>query len=71
MKANLKLSFVDEQGAVTELKGLSPLKAGEVIDSSTLSLTALKAFVADAIAEAKAAGVFVVCTFKGNNDESF
>jgi len=40
------------------------LKAGEVIDSSTLSLTALKAFVADAIAEAKAAGVLLSAHLK-------
>jgi isocitrate dehydrogenase, NADP-dependent, monomeric type len=59
-----KIEFVDANGAVTELKGLSPLKAGEVIDSSTLSLTALKAFVTDAIAEAKAAGVLLSAHLK-------
>ncbi|MDR3007027.1 MAG: NADP-dependent isocitrate dehydrogenase [Sphingobacterium sp.] len=59
-----KIEFVDANGAVTELKGLSPLKAGEVIDSSTLSLTALKAFVVDAIAEAKAAGVLLSAHLK-------
>ena len=59
-----KIEFVNEQGAVTELKGLSPLKAGEVIDSSTLSLTALKGFVVDVIAEAKAAGVLLSAHLK-------
>ncbi|RKO71951.1 NADP-dependent isocitrate dehydrogenase [Sphingobacterium puteale] len=59
-----KIEFVDAQGSVTELKGLSPLKAGEVIDSSTLSLNALKGFVADAIAEAKAAGVLLSAHLK-------
>lgn len=59
-----KIEFVDANGVVTELKGLSPLKAGEVIDSSTLSLTALKAFVVDAIAEAKAAGVLLSAHLK-------
>ncbi|MGJ1537833.1 NADP-dependent isocitrate dehydrogenase [Sphingobacterium multivorum] len=63
-EGQFKIEFVDEQGAVTELKGLSALKAGEVIDSSTLSLTALKAFVADAIAEAKAAGVLLSAHLK-------
>jgi len=63
-EGQFKIEFVDEQGAVTELKGLSPLKEGEVIDSSTLSLTALKAFVADAIAEAKAAGVLLSAHLK-------
>ncbi|GAA0886015.1 NADP-dependent isocitrate dehydrogenase [Sphingobacterium siyangense subsp. cladoniae] len=63
-EGQFKIEFVDEQGAITELKGLSALKAGEVIDSSTLSLTALKAFVADAIAEAKAAGVLLSAHLK-------
>jgi isocitrate dehydrogenase len=63
-EGQFKIEFVDAQGAVTELKGLSALKAGEVIDSSTLSLTALKAFVADAIAEAKAAGVLLSAHLK-------
>ncbi|MDF2478652.1 MAG: isocitrate dehydrogenase, partial [Sphingobacterium sp.] len=62
--AQFKIEFVDAQGTVTELKGLSPLKAGEVIDSSTLSLNALKGFVADAIAEAKAAGVLLSAHLK-------
>ncbi|WP_443938250.1 NADP-dependent isocitrate dehydrogenase [Pedobacter sp. MW01-1-1] len=59
-----KIEFVAEDGAVTELKGLSNLKAGEVIDCSALSLSALKAFVADAIAEAKAAGVLLSAHLK-------
>ena len=59
-----KIEFVDAHGAVTELKGLSPLKADEVIDSSILSLNALKAFVADAIAEAKTAGVLLSAHLK-------
>ncbi|WP_394678788.1 NADP-dependent isocitrate dehydrogenase [uncultured Sphingobacterium sp.] len=63
-EGQFKIEFVDAQGAVTELKGLSALKAGEVIDSSTLSLTALKAFVADAIAEANAAGVLLSAHLK-------
>lgn len=59
-----KIEYVDEKGAVSELKGLAPLKAGEVIDSSTLSLNALKGFVVDAIAEAKAAGVLLSAHLK-------
>ncbi|TKC61236.1 NADP-dependent isocitrate dehydrogenase [Pedobacter hiemivivus] len=54
-----KIEFVDANGAVVELKGLSPLKAGEVIDSSVMNLSALKSFVAKAIEEAKAAGVLL------------
>ncbi|RLJ79811.1 NADP-dependent isocitrate dehydrogenase [Pedobacter alluvionis] len=57
--SQFKIEFVAADGAVTELKGLSPLKAGEVIDSSALSLSALKTFVAKEIAEAKAEGVLL------------
>lgn len=59
-----KIEFVAADGAVTELKGLSPLKAGEVIDSSALSLSALKTFVAKEIAEAKAEGVLLSAHLK-------
>jgi len=59
-----KIEYVAADGTVTELKGLSPLKAGEVIDSSALSLSALKTFVAKEIAEAKAAGVLLSAHLK-------
>ncbi|MBB5440678.1 isocitrate dehydrogenase [Pedobacter sp. AK017] len=59
-----KIEFVGADGTVTELKGLSPLKAGEVIDSSALSLSALKSFVAKTIEEAKAAGVLLSAHLK-------
>lgn len=59
-----KIEFVGADGAVTELKGLANLKAGEVIDSSVLNLAKLKAFVAEAIKEAKAAGVLLSAHLK-------
>ncbi len=62
--AQFKIEFVAEDGAVTELKGLSPLKAGEVIDSSAMSLAALKTFVSKEIIEAKAAGVLLSAHLK-------
>lgn len=62
--SQFKIEFVATDGTVTELKGLSPLKAGEVIDSSALSLFKLKAFVAEAIAETKAAGVLLSAHLK-------
>ncbi len=62
--SQFKIEFVGKDGVVKELKGLSPLKAGEVIDSSVMSLNALKGFVADAIAEAKAAGVLLSAHLK-------
>jgi len=62
--SQFKIEFVAEDGSITELKGLSPLKAGEVIDSSSLSLSALKSFVAKEIEEAKAAGVLLSAHLK-------
>lgn len=62
--SQFKIEFVAADGAVTELKGLAALKAGEVIDSSVLSITALKSFVAQAIEEAKAAGVLLSAHLK-------
>lgn len=59
-----KIEFVASDGTVTELKGLAPLKAGEVIDSSALSLSALKSFVAKAKEEANAAGVLLSAHLK-------
>jgi isocitrate dehydrogenase len=59
-----KIEFVAADGTVTELKGLAPLKAGEVIDSSALSLSALKSFVAKAKEEANAAGVLLSAHLK-------
>ncbi|MFW0716997.1 NADP-dependent isocitrate dehydrogenase [Pedobacter sp. N23S346] len=62
--SQFKIEFVAEDGSVTELKGLSPLKAGEVIDSSALSLSALKSFVAKEVEVAKAAGVLLSAHLK-------
>ncbi|MFC4212713.1 NADP-dependent isocitrate dehydrogenase [Pedobacter lithocola] len=62
--SQFKIEFVAEDGSVKELKGLAPLKAGEVIDSSALSLSALKTFVAKEIEEAKAAGVLLSAHLK-------
>jgi isocitrate dehydrogenase len=59
-----KIDFVDANGAVTALKGLANLKAGEVIDSSVMSLAKLKAFVAEAIKEAKDKGVLLSAHLK-------
>lgn len=62
--SQFRIEFVGTDGTVTELKALAPLKAGEVIDSSALSLSALKAFVAKEIAEAKAEGVLLSAHLK-------
>lgn len=62
--SQFKIEFVAEDGAVTELKGLAALKAGEVIDSSALSLSALKAFVAKEIIATRAAGTLLSAHLK-------
>ncbi len=52
-----KIEFVADDGSVNELKASAPLLAGEVIDSAVMSQTALRAFLTEAIAEAKAQGI--------------
>jgi isocitrate dehydrogenase len=50
---DVKIEFVAKDGASTILKESTPLKSGEIIDSSVLNINALKSFVAKTIAEAK------------------
>lgn len=59
-----KIEFVAADGSVKELKGLANLKAGEVIDSSVMTLSKLKAFVASAIAEAKEKNILLSAHLK-------
>ena len=59
-----KIEFVGKDGSTKELKGLSALKAGEVIDSSVMNLNALKSFVSATIEEARAAGVLLSAHLK-------
>ena len=56
---DVKIEFVAQDGTATVLKASTPLKAGEIIDSSVMHLNALKSFVAKTIAEAKAQGVLL------------
>jgi isocitrate dehydrogenase len=56
---DVKIEFVGQDGTTTVLKASTPLKAGEIIDSSVMHLNALKSFVAKTIAEAKAKGVLL------------
>ena len=52
-EGKFKIVFYGNDGSEKVLKDLSPLKPGEVIDSSVMTLSALKAFVGEAIEEAK------------------
>ncbi|VAW89299.1 Isocitrate dehydrogenase [NADP]; Monomeric isocitrate dehydrogenase [NADP], partial [hydrothermal vent metagenome] len=54
---DFKIEFVAEDGTVSELKGCSPLLAGEVIDTAVMSKKALSRFLNQAMEEAKAEGI--------------
>lgn len=51
------IEFEGSDGAKQTLKTASPLQTGEIIDCSVMSKKALRAFLASAIAEAKAQGI--------------
>ncbi|MNS01248.1 Isocitrate dehydrogenase [NADP] [compost metagenome] len=50
---DVKIEFAGKDGSSTVLKASTPLKAGEIIDSSVMNLNALKSFVTKTIKEAK------------------
>ncbi len=54
---NARIELVGNDGAITVLKAKIPLKAGEIIDCSTMSRKALRAFYAAQIDAAKKEGV--------------
>ncbi len=59
-----RIVFYENDGSEKVLKDLSPLKAGEVIDSSVMDLAALRSFVSEAIAEAKEKDVLLSAHLK-------
>ena len=63
-ESQFKIEFFGKDGSVKLLKDLSPLKAGEIIDTSVMNLAALKSFTANAIAEAKSANVLLSAHLK-------
>jgi isocitrate dehydrogenase len=54
---NARIELVGTNGTVMLLKGKTPLLAGEIIDASTMSRKALRAFYAEQIEDAKNQGV--------------
>jgi isocitrate dehydrogenase len=56
---DVKIEFVAKDGTITVLKASTPLKVGEIIDSSALNINALKAFVTEVIADAKKENVLI------------
>ncbi len=59
-----RIVFYGNDGSEKVLKDLAPLKAGEVIDSSVMSLSALRSFAAKAMAEAKEKDVLLSAHLK-------
>jgi isocitrate dehydrogenase len=59
-----RIVFYGNDNSEKVLKDLSPLKAGEVIDSSVMDLSALRSFVAEAMAEAKEKDVLLSAHLK-------
>jgi isocitrate dehydrogenase len=56
---DVKIEFVAKDGSITVLKANTPLKVGEIIDSSVMNLNALKTFVTKTIKEAKEQNVLL------------
>ena len=59
-----RIVFYGSDGSEKVLKDLAPLKAGEVIDSSVMNLSALRSFVREAIADAKEKDVLLSAHLK-------
>ena len=53
----VKIEFIGADGTAKVLKEKTPLKAGEILDSTVMSKRALVAFLGEQIAKAKASGV--------------
>lgn len=59
-----RIVFCNNDGTEKVLKDLSPLKAGEVIDTSIMDLSALRSYVIQAMAEAKEKDVLLSAHLK-------
>ena len=56
---DVKIEFIALDGSSTILKASTPLKAGEIIDSSVMNISALKNFVSKTIQEAREKNVLL------------
>jgi len=56
---DVRIEFVDSEGQIETLKEKISLQAGEIMDAARMSGSALKAFFADQIEEAKSQGVLL------------
>ena len=63
-KGQFKIVFEDDNGKSQVLKDLSPLQAGEVIDSAVMHIDALKSFVEKTILQAKEQNILLSAHLK-------
>lgn len=63
-EGNFRIVFYGNDGSEKILKDLAPLTAGEVIDSSVMSLSALRDFIKEAIGEAKEKNILLSAHLK-------
>lgn len=56
-KTNVSIEFQGESGTSKTLKSTFPLQAGEIVDTSVMSIKALSSFIQNEIDDAKAKGV--------------
>jgi isocitrate dehydrogenase len=63
-EGKFKIVFYGNDGSEQVLKDFAPLKAGEVIDSSVMNLSALKSFVGQATREAKEKNILLSAHLK-------
>lgn len=63
-EGKFRIVFYGNDGTEKVLKDFAPLKAGEVIDSSVMNISALKSFVKSAIAQAKEKDVLLSAHLK-------
>ena len=56
---DVKIEFIADSGATAVLKEKTSLKAGEIIDASTMNVKALKSFYAQAIEDAKSKNILL------------
>jgi isocitrate dehydrogenase len=56
---NGRIEFVSDSGSITVLKANNPLQAGDVVDTTMMSRSALRQFLQEQIADAKQRGILL------------
>ena len=66
---DLRIEFVDATGDVAVLKESVPVQAGEIVDATFMSTSALRTFLREQIADARRAGHPLLAPHEGDHDE--